>query len=172
MTLLGNLLSKPFSMGDLMGVDAKRQEKAASCNVTLQEVIHEPQVEPMISKLKRFFTGNHQTINIYYVTFKFKVTSETGHDHTVIVRCSPDPYGVFGMSNKVQVFCTCRDFCYRSAYTLQRHGSLFRSQATDLRLGSAITEAPKAKSVTSPLCKHAFAVLNYFSQNYNSLMTA
>ena len=65
---------------------------------------------------------------------------------------------------------TCKDFQFRSAYVLNKHKSLFRSESTEARLGRAITEAPKKGHSTSLLCKHAFAALSYLQNNYSYIM--
>jgi hypothetical protein len=153
-----------------MSIDSGRQERASSCNVRLVDTYHEIQKESILEKFKRMFFRDKSIMNVHYVIFKFKVVSGSGNEHTVIIRTHPDYAGTEGLNNKVQIFCTCKDFQFRSAYVLNQHKSLFRSDATEARLGRAMTEAPKAKSSTSLLCKHAFAALSYLNNNYNYIM--
>ena len=169
-SILSNLLTRSYSISDLMSIDSGRQERASSCNVRLVDTYHEIQKESILEKFKRMFFRDKSIMNVHYVIFKFKVVSGSGNEHTVIIRTHPDYAGTEGLNNKVQIFCTCKDFQFRSAYVLNQHKSLFRSDATEARLGRAMTEAPKAKSSTSLLCKHAFAALSYLNNNYNYIM--
>ena len=169
-SILSNLLTKSYTISELMAIDQARQERAGSCQVNLVETYHEIQKESILDKFKRMFFRDKNTMNIHYVIFKFKVTSDTGNIHTVIVRTHPDYAGTEGLNNRVQIYCTCRDFQFRSAWVLNQHKSLFRSDATEAKLGRAITEAPKANHTKSLLCKHAFAVLSYLSNNYSYIM--
>ena len=159
-SILSNLLTKSYSISELMSIDSGRQERAGACSVRLEETYHEIQKESILDKFKRMFFRDKSMMNIHYVIFKFKVISNTGNEHT----------GTEGLENKVQIYCTCRDFQFRSAYILNQHKSLFRSDATEARLGRAITEAPKKGHSTSLLCKHAYAALNYLQSNYQFIM--
>lgn len=169
-SILSNLLTKSYSISDLMAIDSGRQERAAGCSVVLTDTYHEIQRESILEKFKRLFFRDKSIMNVHYVIFKFKVISGTGNEHTVIIRTHPDYSGTEGLNNRVQIFCTCKDFQFRSAYILNQHKSLFRSDATEAKLGRAMTEAPKAKSTTSLLCKHAYAALSYLNNNYNYIM--
>ena len=169
-SILSNLLTRSYSISDLMSIDSGRQERASGCSVSLVNTYHEIQKESILEKFKRLFFRDKSIMNVHYVIFKFKVTSGSGNEHTVIIRTHPDYAGTEGLDNKVQVYCTCKDFQFRSAYILNQHKSLFRSDATEARLGRAITEAPKSKTATSLLCKHAYAALSYLNNNYNYIM--
>lgn len=169
-SILSNLLTKSYSISELMSIDSGRQERANACSVRLEETYHEIQKESILDKFKRMFFRDKSMMNIHYVIFKFKVISNTGNEHTVLIRTHPDYAGTEGLGNKVQIYCTCRDFQFRSAYILNQHKSLFRSDATEARLGRAITEAPKKGHSTSLLCKHAYAALNYLQSNYQFIM--
>jgi hypothetical protein len=169
-SILSNLLTKSYTISELMAIDQSRQQRAGACQVNLVETYHEIQKEGILDKFKRLFFRDKNMMNIHYVIFKFKVTSDTGNIHTVIIRTHPDYSGTEGLNNRIQIFCTCRDFQFRSAWLLNQHKSLFRSDATEARLGRAITEAPKSNSTKSLLCKHAFAALSYLSNNYSYIM--
>ena len=169
-SILSNLLSKSYTIADLMSIDAGRQEKANNCSVSLENIYHEIERESILEKFKKLFFRDKTTMNIHYVIFKFKVKSDTGNTHTILIRTHPDYAGTEGLNNRVQIFCTCRDFQFRSAWELNQRKSLFRSDDTDIKLGRAITEKPKSEARKSLLCKHAFAAINYLSNNYNYLM--
>lgn len=169
-SILSNLLSKSYTISDLMSIDAGRQERAGNCSVSLVETYHEIQKESILDKFKRLFFRDKSSMNVHYVIFKFKVNSDTGSEHTVIIRTHPDYAGTEGLSNQVQIYCTCRDFQFRSAWILNQRKSLFRSDSVDTRLGRAITEKPKSTTTKSLLCKHAFAAINYLSNNYSYIM--
>jgi hypothetical protein len=169
-SILSNLLTKSYTISELMAIDSGRQERASGCSVVLDNVYHEIQQESILEKFKRLFFRDKSMMNIHYVVFKFKVTSNTGNTHTVIIRTHPDYSGTEGLNNRIQIYCTCKDFQFRSAYVLNKHKSLFRSDSTEARLGRAITEAPKKGHSTSLLCKHAFAALSYLQNNYSYIM--
>ena len=67
------------------------------------------------------------------------------------------------------IYCSCADFKYRSAYTLDSRGSLFKTTKISAALGSAVNEAPK-KLGTTLLCKHSYAALVWLMNNYRSVM--
>jgi hypothetical protein len=169
-SILSGIFGKQWTIGDIMSIDGGRQSRAAGCSVSLVATYHELRKETILEKFKRFFTRRRDLLNAYYVIFKFQVISETGHSYTVVIRTQPDFNMSEYMSNTVQIFCSCPDFMYRSAWTLNQHGALFRSTGTDADLGSAIQNAPAGKRGTSTLCKHAYAALNYLVQNYSYLM--
>lgn len=154
-----------WKLGDLGTATGDRPIKAGSCTVEFQGKQYELKTETLHDKLKSILRRSH--VNTYYVIFKFKVTSDTGHSHLVYIRTLPqlDPNG------PAQVYCDCPDFKYRSAYGLQRHGSLFRSAKTDAKLGESITVAPKNKSGTTVLCKHALAAVQDLYSNFNTYIS-
>ena len=168
--ILGSLFKKRWSIKDLMDIDEARQTKAASCIVSHLDTFHEIQKETLLGKFKRFFFRDKATINIYYVVFKFNVVSDTGSVNTVYIKTQPDFNQTEYLNNKVQIYCSCKDFMYRSAWVLKQHESLYRSLETDTKLGSSLTEAPKASTKTSVLCKHSYAALRFLATNYSTLM--
>lgn len=169
-SILSSLLGRQYTIGELMKIDAVRQLKAATCSVSLIQVYHEIKKESILDKFKKFFKRSSSLFNLYYIILKLQVISDTGGTHIVYIRTTPD----FNLSNfdnnKVQIYCSCKDFMYRSAYLLERRGSLFRSKSTDMALGTAITESPKAKSGTTLLCKHSYAALVWLMSNYTGIM--
>lgn len=168
--ILGSLFKRRWSIKDLTDIDETRQSKAASCIVNHIETFHEIQKETLLGKFKRFFHRDRATINIYYVVFKFSVASTSGSMNTVYIRTQPDFNNTEFLNNKVQIYCSCKDFMYRSAWVLKQHESLYRSIETDAKLGSALSDAPKSTTKTSILCKHAYAALRYLATNYSTLM--
>ena len=156
-----------MTLGDLMNIDAGRQTKAASCNVELVKIYHEIKIESVPDPLKAMYGGRNM-INTYYVIFKFLVTSDTGSKHTVFIKTAPD-FDMNGMENNMaEIYCDCPDFMYRSAYTLKGSDALFLNDKTKMSLGQALSTPPKR--TTSLLCKHAYAALKWFVQNYANLM--
>lgn len=169
-SILGNLLTKSYTISELMAIDSGRQERASGCSVNLSEIYHEIQRESILEKFKKLFFRDRATMNVHYVIFKFNVSSDTGHNHTVLIKTQPDFLGTEGLNSRVQIFCTCKDFMFRSAWLLNQHKSLFRSDSTEAKLGRAITEKPKSQTSKSLLCKHAFAALSYLQNNYLYIM--
>lgn len=168
-SLLGSLLGSQYSMGELMNIDSGRQERAASCSVSLVNTYHEIKKESVMDKFRSALLGK-TLINTYYVIFKFKVTSGSGKSYTVIIKTNPDFDLVNWGTNKVQIYCDCPDFKYRSAYVLSRRNSLFTNDKIKTLLGESLSEPPKNKSNTSLLCKHSFAALQWLINNYAVIM--
>lgn len=163
------LFNKQYTIGDLMNIDGTRQTKASNCSVELIKTFHELKNASIVAKF-RSFIGGRSIVPAYYVIFKFNVISDTGKKHTVFIRTDPDFNLRNWASNKVQVYCDCEDFKYRSAYTLNQHKSLFLNDKTKVSLGASMIDAPKRKSLTSLLCKHSFAALNWLVNNYANVM--
>lgn len=169
--ILASLFSeRQWTLADLMNVDYSRQRKSTGCQANLLETYVEVEPEGIVDKFKRFFTRNKSVMNIMFVIFKFEVISETGHSYTVFLRTQYDPEMRLVYKNIVQIYCECADFKFKSAWKLEQHSALFRSDSVDLKLGPAITNAPKRPSPTV-LCKHAFAAVNLFINNYGSFMS-
>ena len=169
MGLLSSLFNRPYTIGELMNIDASRQDRAGRCIVELEKTYHELKKETILDKFRSFFNGN-SLINIYYVIFKLKVTSDTGTKHTVFIKLNPDFNLQNWSNNRIKIYCDCSDFKYRSAYKLQQHNSLFLNDKLKIQLGSSITDSPKNKSKITLLCKHSFAAVNWLISNYRALM--
>lgn len=163
------LFVRRYTIGDLLLVDSNRAEKANNCTVQLVKVYHELKQETLLTKIRALF-GNKTQVNAYYVIYKLKVTSDTGNAHIVFVKVNPDFELTDWTNNKVQIYCDCADFKYRSAYELNQHESLFLNDNIKIALGAALTDTPKAKTATTRLCKHAVAALNWIVSNYTALM--
>lgn len=158
-----------LKIGDLMKVDAGRQYKAQYCQVKLLKIYHELKSETLAEKIKQFFFGKSH-INTYYLIFKLAVISETGKTHTVFIRTNPDYNVSKVLQNEVQIYCDCSDFKYRAAYELNKKKALFLTDRIKLELGEALTNAPKTKTMTTYLCKHAYAAIQWLVSNYSNLM--
>lgn len=156
-----------ITIGELMNIDTGRQERASLCNVQLLKTYHELKRETVLDKLRKFFLGK-PILPMYYVIFKFKVSSGKGHNHIVMIKANPDFNLVDWHDNKVQIYCDCPDFTYRVAYNLNRRGGLFITDKIKTSLGEAITQAPKGK--ISHSCKHSFAALQWLISNYSYVM--
>ena len=167
--LLANLFTKRWTLSDLMNIDSSRQQKSTGCSVSVIDTYVEIVSESILDKFKKFFTRNKSLMNAMFVIFKFNVISETGHSYEVFIRTQYDPYSNLFMKNVAQVYCGCPDFKFKSAWKLNQHASLFRSDRVDINLGPAITNAPKKQSSIT-LCKHSYAAIMYLINNYNSLM--
>jgi len=143
---------------DLLGADPGRQAKASGCKVEFLGKRYELKPETLPDHLKNSLRRSQ--VNTYYIVFKFKVTSDTGHTHQVIIRTYPRA----DLSGPVQVYCDCQDFKFRCAYQMNSSGALFRSSGTDVKLGEAIMTPPKKKG-SIVLCKHALAALQELNLN-------
>lgn len=168
-SILGSILGTQYSIGELMNIDSGRQERAGACSVNLVKIFHEIKRESLLDKFRSIFLGK-TLVPTYYVIFKLKVTSGSGKSYDVIIKTNPD-FNLNNMiNNKVQIYCNCPDFKYRSAYILNSRKSLFLTDKIRTQLGESITEAPKSKTKTSLLCKHSFAALLWLVNNYTYLM--
>lgn len=169
-SILSNIFNKKWTISDIYNTDYSRQMKSSSCYASFTEVFCELKRESIVDKFKRFFVRNKQIMNLLYVIFKFSVTSDSGHTYNVYIRTQYDPEMRLYMRNEVEIYCECHDFKFNSAWTLNQHSALFKSERSVLNLGVAITNAPKKKKGTI-LCKHAYAALTTFVQSYSSYMS-
>lgn len=161
-------MSKHYTVGDLMLIDSARQDRAGKSSVKFERVFHEVRKITLLDRFKAFF-GGKSTIQNYKVIFKFTVTSDTGNDHTVFIRLDPDFDLINVNKNRVDIYCDCADFKYRSAYLLNKRNSLFINSSISSALGTAVNEAPK-KVTTTILCKHSYAALSWLVKNYYNIM--
>lgn len=167
--VLGKLLGKQLSIQELMNIDQGRKDRASECIVKLTKVYHVLKEESVLDKFRSIFLGK-TTLKIYYLVFKFEVTSKTGNTYNVIIQTSPDYDIKSWKSSKCKIYCECKDFQFRSAYLLGKNNTLFLSDKIKIKLGSALTEAPKSKTLTTLLCKHSMAALQYLVNNYQNIM--
>lgn len=170
-SILSSIFNRTWTIKDLMNIDQGRQSKALLCLVNLENIYYELKQDTLLEKFKKLFSkGNKDKILMSYVIFKFSVVSDSGNINTVIIRTQPDFNSQMYLNNRVQIYCTCKDFMYRSAWILKQHNSLFDSIKTRNKLGDSIVNAPASKTKTSTLCKHSYAALNYLVNNYNYIM--
>lgn len=167
--ILAGLFNKKWTISDLMNIDQARQEKSSGCIVSLKDLYVEIKSESILDKFKKFFLRNKATLNVLYVIFSFDVTSERGSRYNILIKTQYDPEGRLYTSNTAKIYCDCADFKFKSAWALEQHASLLKTDRTELELGPAITNAPKAKRKTI-LCKHSYAALMYLINNYTYLM--
>lgn len=156
------IFTRTWTISDIMSASGDRPQKAGACSVEFVGKQYELKPETLPDKLKSLLRRSQ--VHTYYIIFKFKVTSETGHTHNVLIRTLPKA----DMGGPVQIYCDCNDFKYRCAYGLQQHGALYRSPKTDTKLGEAITTAPKRSGST--LCKHALAAITELTSNFNAYL--
>ena len=168
--VLGSLFRRRWSIADLMKVDEGRQAKAMQCIVNHVDTYHELEKENILGKFRKYFSRNKTQLPIYYVVFKFSVVSDSGTPHYVYIRTQADINGSEFTRNRVQIYCDCKDFMYRSAWTLNQHEALYTNSEIKTALGPAITNAPKDTTKKTVLCKHSFAALRYLQMNYSTLM--
>jgi hypothetical protein len=79
-----------YSISDLMSLDDGRTSKSSSLSVNLEEVFHRVQKESIWDKIKKFFTKNKASINLYYLDIKYKVNSPSGSTYTVLIELNPN----------------------------------------------------------------------------------
>lgn len=164
-------MNNEWTIQDLMNnVEQGRQMRSQGCQINLENTYHELKQEGILERFKKFFTRRKDLMNVYYVIFQFNVISDTGHSYKVFIRTLADFNGSEFMKNKIQVYCGCQDFKYRSAWLLNRHDALFRTTKIDALLGPALTDSPSGKTRISGLCKHSMAAVNYFVSHYQQLM--
>lgn len=163
-------MAKHYTIGDLMSIDSLRQDKANKSSVVLKNTYHELKKDSVMDKFRKFL-GGKSIIQRYNIIFRFEVTSDTGNKHIVFIRLDPDFKLMNVKKNRVDIYCDCADFKYRSAYILNQNNSLFYNDSIEKDLGKAITEAPTKKSTTtSILCKHSYAALSWLVDNYVNIM--
>lgn len=167
-SVVSSLLGSQYTIGELMQIDAGRQERAAKCKVSLTRIYRELKKESILDRFKAFFMAK-PVVTMYYLIFKLSVVSETGNRYTVYIRTNPDFSTVNWRNNKVRVYCECADFKFKSAYALSQRDSLFLTNSTIVKLGAAIKEPPRKVNPTL-LCKHSFAAINWLVNNYQGLM--
>lgn len=166
MALFNIFNSKPLTLGELMNIDPSRQQKSMYQSVELDGVFHRVKKESIWDRIKRFFSRDKTSINMYYVILKFMVSSNSGNKYSVIIEFQPNPNMGMLMNNKVRIYCECADFKFRSAYILNKRGNLYRSSRTDVSLGQALTDAPdERKTRVSTACKHVAACVNWLNNN-------
>lgn len=168
--ILSGLFSEKYSIGDLMNIDKDRISKSSELSVKLTNVYHEIKQESIFEKFKKLFFRNKDVMNVYYVIFRFEVSSPSRNSYTVLVKTYPDFNLQNYLDNTVEVFCSCSDFTFRCAYGLNKHKNLYRSTQIDTMLGQALTQSPKVGYKTSTSCKHLYAALSYLSSNYQNIM--
>lgn len=167
--VLGKLLGRKYTLGELMSIDKGRIDRSGEINVRLVNVYHELKKESILDKFRSIFTGKMGLL-MYYIIFKFEATGKSGKTYEIFVKLSPDYSMSNWQNNTVEVYCSCPDFKYRSAYLLDKNNSLFVNDRIKISLGEALTTAPKEKTTTTTLCKHLYAVLQYIIKNYGNLM--
>lgn len=153
-------------IGHLLRVDQGRIQASSGVIPKLTSVKHSYKVvqNPDIS-------ARRKTINMHYITFFFDVKSASGSTYRSILKLHPDFNLSKVNSNPCQIYCSCNDFKYRSAYNLHQMDGLYHNLGIDAKLGAALTTAPKMKTQTSTLCKHAYAVVQHVMGNYQHLMS-
>lgn len=159
--------SKELTIGDLMNIDPGRIKRSEMLEkVKLVEVYNILREESILGKILRFF--KLKTLPIFYKVVKYSVLSNSGSTYIVFIKVSPGFDINRFYRNKVQVFCNCADFKYRSAYILNKHDNVYINQSTKDFLGIALTTAP-TKVGTTPICKHIYAVIEQFKLDYKKL---
>lgn len=163
--------SRSWAIEDIFNTTQERQFKSGGCSVSYEGVTRHLEKLPIIDRWKSLFFRNKSSMYTLWVTFSFKVTSnESGKVYPIKIRVQYDPYNELVYKGKIQIYCGCPDFKFGSAYELNQHDALYRSEETDLKLGPSITTSPK-KRRGGILCKHSYAAVNYLIENYKTLMS-
>ena len=169
-SLLGGLMRPKYTIGELMSIDQSRQAKAAQCKVSLLNTFYTLKEESLLGKLKSLLKGSPRR-QVFYVTFKLQVKSDTGSIYNVFIQLDPDFDLSKSMSNNIKIYCGCADFKYRSAYALGQRDSLFLNGVTSSDLGDSWKTAGTGKAGQTLLCKHSFAALSWLLNNYSKIMS-
>lgn len=171
MGLFNNIFNRTLTLNDLIQIDQGRMERSQYVDVTLEKVYHRVRKESLWDKVKAFFKRDKVNINMYYVILKFIVSSNSGNKYTVLIEFQPNSNVYQLMNSKVRVYCDCPSFKFQSAYTLNRHGNLYRSAKTDVELGQALTDPPGPKTKVSMICKHVYACVSWLNNNLNYVVS-
>lgn len=167
-----SFFNKSWTIGEIYKTSQERQFKSNACSVTFLGVSRSIEKVPIVDRWKSLFFRNKAMMNMLFLVFDFNVMSnESGKSYPVKIKVLYDPYGNLVLDGKIQIYCGCPDFKFGSAYELNNHNSLFRSDKTDIELGPAITTSPKKRKNSGILCKHSYAALSYFIGNYQKLMS-
>lgn len=167
---IGSLIfGSRYTIGELMKIDQGRQERSVNCSVSLVDTFVTIKEESLSQKFKSLFSKNN--IKVCYITLKLKVVSNTGNTHYVFIQIEPDFSAKSWATNNVRIYCDCNDFKYRSAFVLNKRGSLFSNERIKIALGQAMSDAPTGKGGTTTLCKHAHAALSWLMNNYENVMS-
>lgn len=154
---------KTLTVRELFNIDSGRIERSKSQNVKLVKTFHILKKESFVDKLLKLLGFKYSLV--YYKLFKFDVTSDSGNTYTVFIRCSPG-FDKNLLNNKLQVFCSCSDFMYRSAWNLNRSDNLYKNKNIEKYLAEALKIRPTTvPGGTTPICKHVYAVLQVFRLN-------
>ena len=160
-------MAKLVTIGELMQIDISRITKSSECDVNLIGTYHELKKTSLLDRFRSLFSGKG-VVNAYWVVFKFQVTSTSGKPYTVLVKTNPDFDLRDWENNTCQIYCSCPDFKFRSAYTLNQRGALFKNNRISIDLGPALSDKPKREP--SLLCKHSYAALSWLTRNYSNIM--
>lgn len=168
-TIIDKIFKPRYTISELLSIDQGRQARAANCRVTLINTFYSIKEETLMDKVRSFLNKSPRR-QVFYITFKFQVKSDTGNVHNVYIQVDPDFDLNKGGSNHVRIYCGCADFKYRSAYALGQRNSLFLNGRTLSDLGDSWKTAGTGKAGQSLLCKHAFASLNWLMSHYSNIM--
>lgn len=154
---------KTLRIKDLFNVDMGRIERSKNLKVRYVKTYQILKKNTLINKILKFLGLKYMLT--FYKVFKYIVQSDSGSQYTVFIKCSPG-FDKKILNNKVQVYCNCADFMYRSAYILNRTDNLYRNKYIDKALGIALTTKPTTvPGGTTVVCKHVYAVLQDFKNN-------
>jgi hypothetical protein len=168
-SILDKIFQPRYTISELLAIDQGRQERAANCKVSLLNTFFSIKEESLMDKVLSFLNKSPRR-QVFYITFKFQVKSDTGNIHNVYIQVDPDFDLKRGGANNVRVYCRCPDFKYRSAYILGQRDSLFLNGRTKSDLGDAWKTAGRGKAGHTFLCKHAYASLKWLLSNYINIM--
>lgn len=160
------IFTRTLTIGELINIDAGRVERAEGLQVKYIRTDNIVKKQSFFEKLVRKLFNKEKLI--FYKIVRYEVKSNSGNTYIVMIKVSPGFNLQNFYKNKVQVFCTCADFKYRAAYELSKSENLIEIPATKEHLGIALTQAP-TKVMTTPICKHVFAVINHFKTHLKEL---
>ena len=151
----------------LLKIDPERIQRSSNIKVELENS------SILVEERKGFFNRLWGRLrgkpNVVNNLLKFSCTNVSNdHKYTVYFKIQPQNNYSKLLSSKVEIFCSCNDFKYRSAYRLNKENNLFRVPAIEKYLGIALTVKP-TQVQTTPVCKHIYAVSGWLSKNLKEL---
>ena len=84
-SLLDRIFKPRYTISELLSIDQGRQARAASCRVTLVNTFYSLKEETLMDKVKNFLNKSPKR-QVFYITFKFQVKSDTGNTHPVYIQ--------------------------------------------------------------------------------------
>lgn len=151
-------------LADLMNIDEGRINRSAHILITKKQKFIVEEDPSRFRKLLRFVTGKPVKINSVVMKYHVRnVVKRTEYD--VFIKCGLHNNEKEALNQHVFLFCYCKDFFYRSVWTLNKKNALFRNAKIDALCATPLTVAP-TKVIPTLACKHCYKCMCDFVRHY------